>query len=78
MKDLEIENSRLREAIVHLTLDKLISQEASWRNVRALLAEASASTMSGVCRPPPSPTPAGRSVGTDRRKARRAAATRTT
>ena len=32
MKDLEIENSRLRKAIADLTLDKLILQEASRGN----------------------------------------------
>ena len=32
MKDLEIENSRLRKAVAELTLDKLILQEASRGN----------------------------------------------
>ncbi len=32
MKSLEIENSRLRNEIADLTLDKLILQEASRRN----------------------------------------------
>ncbi len=35
MKDLEIENQRLRKAIADLTLDKLILQEAARGNFRA-------------------------------------------
>jgi putative transposase len=32
LKELELENSRLRKAVSDLTLDKLILQEAAWGN----------------------------------------------
>ena len=32
LKDLEIENARLRKAVADLTLDKLIPEEAAWGN----------------------------------------------
>ena len=46
MKDLEVENQRLRKAIADLTLDKLILQEAARGNRPAPRADAPASRMS--------------------------------
>ena len=46
MKDLEVENQRLRKAIADLTLDKLILQEAARGNFRAPRAAAPVSSPS--------------------------------
>jgi putative transposase len=47
MKDLEIENQRLRKAVPDLMLDKLILSEAAKGNFLATRVAAPASTMSG-------------------------------
>lgn len=43
----EAENARLRRAVSDLTLDKLILQEASGENSRALRADGAVSIISG-------------------------------
>lgn len=53
LKDLELENSRLRKAVSDLTLDKLILTEAANGNFEAPRVVAPASSMSeGICTSP--------------------------
>src|ERR1700757_4515606 len=49
LKDLELENSRLRKAVSDLTLDKLILQEAARGNFQAPRVAAPALSRSAAC-----------------------------
>src|ERR1700680_765140 len=70
LKDLEIENARLRKAISDLPLDKLILKGAARGNYWALRVAAPVSSMFVVSFAYPSVAPARRSASTARHSAR--------
>jgi putative transposase len=77
LKELELENGRLRKAVSDLTLDKLILKEAARGNYRALRGAGPALRMSGrFCRSP-SVAPVRRSANTGRHNARSRGAVKT-
>ena len=70
LKELELENSRLRKAVSDLTLDKLILTEAAKGNFQAPRVGAPASSISEDNCMSPSAAPVRRSGSTARRSAR--------
>ena len=70
LKELELENGRLRKAVSDLTLDKLILQEAARGNFCALRVVVPALSMFDGSYPSPSAAPVWRSVNIARRSAR--------
>src|SRR5262245_25941561 len=77
LKDLELENSRLRKAVSDLTLDKLILQEAARGNSYAPCVAVPALSRSGRSCMSPSVAPVRRAGSIARRNARSRAGVRT-
>src|SRR5262249_6510745 len=77
LKDLELENSRLRKAVSDLTLDKLILQEAARGNFKARRAAVPALSRSERSCMPPGVAPARRSGSIARHNERPRAVVRT-